>query len=305
MNTVEYIMSKSAREDLKMLMEKIVDVKQLQNLEDNNFPQKLYKYCSINKYNIDNLLNNELTATNPVLFNDLYDSTMHFDTYAEKLKRISELNLSAKKLGYNSMVDEHQTKELLKNSEESDIFKSTFLAKGFRIVSLSSKPNDTKMWGLYANKNRGICVEYSFKQDLHKIAKFVYPVFYVDKPIEDTYLCDSDEMINLAILKSILSKAKDWEYEAEWRIVFYIGYNINDPRIQLIRIPKPTAIYLGYKLVDKYCNSKIEDIEETEYFQKLLTYVKKNKISLNICKPQMRSYALAFEDINIDDICGH
>ncbi len=297
-------MSKVAREDLKWLMEKIVDVKQVQKLEDNNFPQKLYKYDSLNKYSIDNLLNNKLTATNPVLFNDSYDSTMHFDTYAEKLKRISELNLSAKKLGYSSIVDEHQTKELLKNSEESDIFKSTFLAKGFRIVSLSSKPNDTKMWGLYANKNRGISVEYSFKQDLHKIAKFIYPVFYVDKPIEDTDLCDSDKMINLAVLKSILSKAKDWEYEAEWRIVFYIGYNISAPRIPLTRIPKPTTIYLGHKLVDKFCNSKSEDTEEAEYLQKLLTYVKKNEISLKMCKPQIRNYVLAFENIKVDDICG-
>ena len=86
MNTVEYIMSKVAREELKALMEKTVGVKQIQKLDDNNFPKKLYKYDSVNKYILKNLLNNELTATIPVLFNDLYDSTMHFDTFGSMLK---------------------------------------------------------------------------------------------------------------------------------------------------------------------------------------------------------------------------
>jgi len=304
MNTVEYIMSKIAREELKILMEKRIDVEQIQKLDGNNFPKRLYKYDSVNKHILRNLLKNELTATIPVLFNDLNDSTMHFNTYSENLNRINKLNMSSNKLGYNFIIEDHQAKELLKNSDEIDIFKSTYLAKGFRVASFSSKPCNTKMWSLYADKNRGICLEYSFNPVLHKIANFIYPVFYLDEPIEDTYLPDSDEKLNLAVLKSILSKAKDWEYEAEWRIVFYIGYKSNENRIQLIGIPKPTTIYLGYKFINGYCNSKTEGAKEAEYHKQLLAYVKKNKINLKICKPQMRRYALDFEDIKVDDLSG-
>lgn len=306
MNTLDYIISKAARNALKLLMENSISMEQRRLLDAENFPSFLYKYTSVNHYSVLNLKNNNLTATIPTEFNDLYDSTMHFDTYNQNLKRIQKLNETASKIGYEKIIDDEATKRLLKNSEEKNIFKSTYLSKGFRIASLSSNNKDIKMWSLYANNNKGICIEYGFRKDLHRIASFIYPVLYIEKPVDVTYMCEDDKKIDLAVLSSVISKYKDWAYEREWRIVLYVGYQSSEKRFSLQGIPKPTCIYLGNKFLENYQMCREDRIEESKnellLISDFLDYVKKMNINLKVAKPQMRSYVLEFEDIDVNDI---
>ena len=306
MNTLDYIESESARRDLKLLMGDRNNLEQRKLLDNENFPSVLYKYTSINQYSLLNLKNNVLTGTVPTEFNDLYDSTMHFNTYTKKFNKIQELNLTAKKLGYENVIDKSAENQMLKGSDEEDIFKSTYLSKGFRVVSLSSSNKEIKMWSHYANNNKGICIEYKFRKVLHRVAKFIYPVLYVEKPIDVTDMCENDEKIDLAVLNSVISKYKDWEYEKEWRIVLYIGYESNKKRIPVQSIPKPTCIYLGNKFIDNYekCREdrNKESKEEFLLISEFLDYVKIMNISLKVAKPQIRSYVLDFVDIDIKDI---
>lgn len=301
MNTLDYIESKAARHDLKLLMRDRINKGQMKCFEDAYFPPFLYKYTNISKYDLNNLRGNSLTATIPTKFNDLFDSTMHFDTYSKNSKEIFELNQLGRKIGLENVVDEKTAEVLLKNSDTTDRFKSTYLTQGFRIASLSLIPEDIKMWSHYANSNRGICIKYSFNKDIHRISRFIYPVLYIDKPIDVTYLCDCENKINLAVLSSILSKYKEWEHEKEWRIILYVGYQ-NKERIHLTGIPKPDCIYLGNKFVDNYHKCRREDNEEFRNISGFLSYIKENDISLKIVKPQVRRYVLEFEDVDIEDI---
>ncbi|MFA9459129.1 DUF2971 domain-containing protein [Halalkalibacter sp. AB-rgal2] len=306
MNTLNYILSRSARNDLKELMRNRTSLDQIRLLDAENFPPFLYKYTSINQYSVLNLKTNNLTATIPTEFNDLYDSTMHFDTYNKKLKQIQNLNEKAREIGYNKIIDSEATKLLLKNSEEEDNFKLSYLSNGFRITSLSSSNQDIKMWSLYANNNKGICIEYGFRQDQNRISNFIYPVLYIDKPLDVTYICEDDKKLDLAVLSSVISKYKEWEYEREWRIVLYVGYQIKEKRVPIQNIPKPKCIYLGNKFLEYYQSCKKDRSEEGKNETKLLSdflyYVKKMNISLKIAKPQIRSYVLEFEDIDVIDV---
>ncbi|MDQ0415671.1 DUF2971 domain-containing protein [Mesobacillus stamsii] len=309
MHTLDYIISKAAREDLKHLMGSSTSAEQRRLLDVINLPTSLYKYTSINEYSVMNLKNNSITATIPTEFNDLYDSTMHFDTYKQKLEQIRRLNETAGEIGYEEIIDYEAANQLLKGSAEEDIFKSTYLTKAFRITSLSSNNKDIKMWSHYANNNKGICIEYNFRQNFHRLADFIYPVIYMDKPIDVTEMFENDPKIDLAVLSSVVSKFKDWEHEKEWRIVLYIGYHSNEKRIPVQNLPIPSCIYLGNKFIDNYERCKEERSEESEkellFINEFLQYVKRKSISLKKAKPQMRSYSLEFEDIDINDILNN
>ncbi|MBM7558182.1 hypothetical protein [Halanaerobacter jeridensis] len=100
MNMLEYIESKKARNDLKDLLSSCDDNVQLKKLD--KFPQvpKMFKYSSLNEFILADLQDNTLTATSPSEFNDLYDSSLHSNSYHKRKKRIDQLKESGKKLGY-------------------------------------------------------------------------------------------------------------------------------------------------------------------------------------------------------------
>ena len=69
---------------------------ELQNLSF-VLPKRLFRYSGINKYFIDNLEKGTLTLSNPNLFNDLYDATLHNNSfqnhYNSEMERIELLQM--------------------------------------------------------------------------------------------------------------------------------------------------------------------------------------------------------------------
>ncbi|MBU0473931.1 MAG: hypothetical protein KKF62_07175 [Bacteroidetes bacterium] len=80
MYTFEYIKNKKTRVDILNLLNEKGIKNSLLKLNNFDIPKLLCKYSSVDKYTVKNLKENSLTATIPTEFNDLYDSTMHFDT---------------------------------------------------------------------------------------------------------------------------------------------------------------------------------------------------------------------------------
>ena len=75
------------------------------------------------------------------------------------------------------------------------------------------------MWGHYANKHNGFCLEYDvslFSSEL----QLVMPVVYTQKPFDASMILDmrgiDDKYANLC---PSLFKSMDWSYEKEWRLV--------------------------------------------------------------------------------------
>ncbi|MGA8262977.1 MAG: hypothetical protein WB779_00885, partial [Ignavibacteriaceae bacterium] len=92
MTTIDYIGHEDARRDIWQLLSTYKCATQLKDFNEFRVPKLLYRYTKVNKYFIDNLKNNTFTATSPTEFNDLYDSTMHFDTVSFDKRKIKELN---------------------------------------------------------------------------------------------------------------------------------------------------------------------------------------------------------------------
>lgn len=65
---------------------------------------------------------------------------------------------------------------------------------------------------------------------------------------------------DIAIFMSFLIKAKNWEYEDEWRIVIPIPDAKKTNEIIFYPAPQPTAIYLGHRFSEN-SNFKIKQLE--------------------------------------------
>lgn len=106
------------------------------------------------------------------------------------------------------------------------------------IKSFSEIKSSNLMWAHYANKYKGICIEYDFSKLNNDILFHLFPVFYTNLKKEDMGLQYTiEEHLDLKqmnyersfpndvdylkdIMPLFLIKSKDWEYEKEWRLLF-------------------------------------------------------------------------------------
>ncbi len=301
MNSLKYIFSENARKEILELLRTHGFDTNIKSIEDFKIPKYLYKYTSINKYLLNNLNKNRLTATTPTEFNDIYDSTMHFDHVTQYRESFKKLNEGSKKLGLAEVITPEMEIPLIKQAKELDKFSLTYLAKDFSIVCLSSNPSDIKMWAHYSNNNQGICIAYDFDKSKYDHKRFIYPVVYIDSPLEVTNLCEDNNTIMLATLTSVISKFRDWEYEKEWRMIIHF-LNNEQVRMEIENIPEPEYIILGSKFIDNIEKLRMTNREEYLLTEEFLNHIKDNSIKLKIVNPQIRSFKLEYVDIDISDI---
>lgn len=105
--------------------------------------------------------------------------------------------------------------------------------------------NSILMWAHYAGNYNGYCIEYDIKKLRNYVIYNLYPVLY-----EKEYIDITDNLINCNHNTGLicnLAKAKEWEYEKEWRIVEYR----NNPFYFRKALE---AVYLG-----KNCSKKVKE----------------------------------------------
>ena len=122
------------------------------------------------------------------------------------------------------------------------------------------------MWSHYGEKHEGACFEYDIPDnDIYKKIKYKkkLPVFKLVRLMEVILghdfvneKIDANKDLYSFALEPLLTKSKDWKYEKEVRCIF--SKNETNERIFneedkiLLRMPKPTKIYLGCKASESY-----------------------------------------------------
>ncbi len=299
MYTHDYLNSRKARKELIAYYENSIPKQCYQKLLNGTVPEKLYKYMEVSKYSIDNICNSEMTATRPTLFNDLYDSSMHFDSVSQMLSELDESMRLYKECGFDNIITDDMKKEQIEFAKQKDKYLLNNLTKDFRITCLTTSCKSITMWSHYAHNNKGICLEYETHTLNNKLASCLYPVTYVDDPFVVSELCRDVDNINFAVLLSIIAKFRDWEYESEWRgIIHYFDSDLD--RIQLINMPVKSVI-LGNKFVEHYFEIKKTN-EKIELYNRLFKYIIDNQITLKVVKPQIKSFHLDIEEICTDKL---
>jgi len=259
---------------------KDLDIENAYLLKYKNLPYSLFKYREVNKLSINNLLNDSVWLSNPIEFNDPYDSsfTYNFALFGVKsfnknvdnfLSNSSRSEFSKKEIQrikqskdsfqeINSIIRESakpeerinldKIEELLLDKMQKDLYQdfNIQIKNSLRVCSFSTINNSLLMWSHYAKNHTGFCIEYdigSLKYD--SLQRQLYPIIYTDILFDTTkyHNVDLKDKNNLYMMLSALYKSKEWQYEKEWRLIIHGGVNIeNHP------MPKPKAIYLGSQI---------------------------------------------------------
>jgi Protein of unknown function (DUF2971) len=86
------------------------------------------------------------------------------------------------------------------------------------LLCLSTLNDDIRMWSLYADKHKGLCLE--FDKTIMEAWQNCSPVHYDSKflsfgELNDAFPEDNETLARLLLLR----KAKHWMYESEWRTI--------------------------------------------------------------------------------------
>ena len=221
------------------------------NMTTKDLPKYLYKFKSLkNVDHVESLLRGKLYFSSPLELNDPFDCniTIRYDYCDDDLltkiirhdTQYSEPDLSDK-----------QVREIITNfRNERDIPKKfyNFMNQNFGIFSMSEEIKSPLLWAHYADSWGGIAIEYDyaklFSYMLKSLKQEGLKVTFDKVKYKRKFpqLIPKSPNNNKLILRSLLIKPLEWNYEKEWRIIL--------TKLQFkseYQIPKDiiNALYLG------------------------------------------------------------
>lgn len=190
---------------------------------------KLYKYRNFNLYTLRMLTNGTIFFSNPLNFNDPLDCSpeVSIDVDISSLESLlldmspEAINVMRQYQGYNQSNNESiiaQYVNVLKDCIRGAL-RDKVREKG--VFSLAGTWNSPLMWSHYGDEHKGICIEY----DVSKCV--IRPPQEVDyegtRCIKTSTLIEwlkgSDSAKATVDHTSFFTKAHDWQYEQEWRLL--------------------------------------------------------------------------------------
>ena len=214
-------------------------------------PKRLYRYFPFDEYWKDNVQNGTIVFNSAYNFNDPLDSRWYLDYEKIITNRVKDDN------GDPNEIKEFF--ELMGKKNAITLYEEDLLPlhDGFRISCFSETPCSNIMWGHYANKHNGFCIEYDVDKLVKKV-KPIMPVVYTEAPFDASDIIDmrgiTDKYVNIC---PVLFKSKDWSYEKEWRLI--IPKNENDK--VFYHFPEAIiGIYLGFKTLSNKSADELETI---------------------------------------------
>jgi len=175
------------------------------------------------------LLHHQVYFSSPASFNDPFDCKVRpsFDGSPDQilayLTRIAQM-----RSGADADLPRQQVEGARADPEYFEKVYSEFLrtgVPGLGVYCLSERPDDILMWSHYADSHRGICLFFA--------ANYIFSDCAVERvnyprnnkyPNFNFFTASKEEQIE-AIL---LTKAKHWEYEREWRVIDICGPGLRD-----------------------------------------------------------------------------
>ena len=171
---------------------------------------------------------------------------------------------------------------------------SEFIDYNIGITCFSETHDNPLMWSHYTNKHKGFCVEYdidSLIENTPKIAGQLLPVIYLDtRPVFDKNMISAiniksgkpviAEDANKYFTKVMVTKAKMWKYEKEWRLISKVDES------RLVNLNCITGIYLGAKT-------------STPLLQFMKNFCLKEKINLYQYSMDIKTYKMNLDTVLI------
>lgn len=219
-------------------------------------PPTLYKFCSFNEWTESIFERNEIYFQSPDLFNDPFDSKIPTTYEGTEDQRISRLKDIWRK-GISKGLQKKEPEETLHAKAigvvkaGQDIPHALKTAKrtldrmrkrlGIFCMTHPNQKGNILMWSHYANYHTGFCLEFQTANIFFERAL----------PIEEKHYSLERPCLNLIELPdenkladALLTKAKGWKDEEEWRIIDHI----NGPGPQTYPPKALSGVILGCRI---------------------------------------------------------
>ncbi len=203
-------------------------------------PEKLYRYRPLNIYTIDELISKHVFLSSPNI-DDIFDTTIVNNG------EVAEGVLAAVHVAKRLSTEYHEMNENYKMYTEYFEYLNNRIRENIRITCFTESNTNVPMWQYYAEKNTGICIEYSINlEKLLNDNKNIYflPVIYTNDynqyfPYD---LLHNDKKNKLMSVMCSVLKMEDWRFEKEWRMIAFKDEKIENPPYVNLEIK---AIYFG------------------------------------------------------------
>lgn len=231
---------------------------------------KLYKYrrlfnsadADVNHNTRRMVVDGEIFFSSPLDFNDPFDCPTFAslkgrdeDVFAklkeESRKRFPGLSDSDVDADARKRLERYQRDTDFQREFEEQTLREHHASRG--VFCLSETCISVPMWAHYADQHRGICLEFDRQRLMEAFpptSKVQYAPAVDAYNAMDTFLC-SDEAAVMRLSESFLIKAREWEYEQEWRIISDSVGTTNLPKDCL------TSVILGCR-APKECEEMVE-----------------------------------------------
>ncbi|WP_082765940.1 DUF2971 domain-containing protein [Azotobacter vinelandii] len=266
-----------------------LDVPALLDIKRTNIPSQLFKIKACNEHAFDNLAKKTLYLSIANDFNDPYD-TAFWGSYtpiiaeeiatslglsnderekalgeSEQLRAIYESAIRKGIIKLDTDIESYINFAIEKNrnfQSEQLAWLVNQLKNSYKICSLSERLDSVVMWSHYGLNHTGFAMEYNFT-NLHRnhiSILSLWPVAYTDSLFDITqiFLAQRKSSVgfnNLFGVPASLCKAKDWQYEREWRLVVPDGQETNG-----LSLSAPLkAVHLGAR-ISKSNEEKVRNI---------------------------------------------
>ena len=253
---------------------------------EENIPIKVYKYRTFSEYSLTSFRNDTIWMTNPVNFNDPFDSIsidsdiLLKELYDKRCDSVKQMAMDAE--GKDVYIDIYEKYKSIISQEKleklSEVIRWVTTERTqhtFKVACLSETNASVLMWSHYSNDHKGFCIEYNGQEIYNNelIKKRFFPVKYIGE--NEKQIPISALALDYPGLYSVLCKTNVWSYEKEWRICFGIEDNLKPSNIQL---PKSTGVYIGAKMPGEHRKTIIDiaKIKNIPIYQEVLEFSRRS-----------------------------
>jgi len=236
----------------------------------------LYRFESFNNKfsdkNIENLLkNNWIYLNSREQFND------PFDFLPKLIGKLKKHDLS-KNLNPIYKLNRQERRKAVADKNPEEIFFRHYnkMINSFGIKSFSSDINNILLWSHYSNGHNGFCVKFiPIDSELKNAISVNYSDFRPE--IKKADFIYRKPGFSKELPKALLTKAKYWGYEKEFRIIKNNAAN----KYEMINPEEVDSIYFGIKTENANVE-KIRDINKNKNIKFFKCEIDENSYSLKI-----------------------
>lgn len=186
-----------------------------QAVGNNQIPRILYKYCSRERA-LQIIGNHSIMFSSFTAFNDPFDCAVTIDGHNTPEEWHTYLSMQDMMPGYRNITEINILKDLEK---AADSLKDSYwdAVKDMGIFCMSEEADNILLWSHYGEFHKGVCLRFDILGDLdtfHFPKKVIYDNNYPQKNYIREYIRNSPDLTD-----ALWHKAKDWEYEKEYRVV--------------------------------------------------------------------------------------